>query len=393
MEIVNPTTRRGLATIAMLCIAHLASAQTILLSDDFNRQSGTPNENGKIDGVVNPLASTSWGSNSNPLGGTITQTYEIGPAIRDGNRHQYVDGDKARFRAGWAEIQHDWAADSRVISGGGLSIDFDATIADLSNGWLGLAIGQTSAESTDVLMPPDNSSVFLPVEDTVDFGVLFGGINSAGTSTVMEVFEGDDSPNAFDVAFTGEWANGGDPNLEHHFRIEIATPAFGGAGQSATANIFVTLGGSTWQPLVNYSFDWDSDGEAYIAFSSNKDQGTPENLDREVRIDNLVIATLNTVTPPQNTGDYNGDGFVDAADYTVWRDTLTQSVTPFSDADGDGSGVIDQADYAFWVSQFGASPGPGIAGVASVPEPSGLVVLLAVAGCPLAIRRFRILSR
>ncbi|WP_145284124.1 dockerin type I repeat-containing protein [Pirellulimonas nuda] len=377
----------------MLCIAHLASAQTILFSDDFNRVSGTPNQNGKIDGVVNPLASSSWGSNSNPLGGTIVQTYEIGPAIRDGNRHQYVDGDKARFRSGWAEIQHDWAADSRVISGGGLSIDFDATIADLSNGWLGLAIGQTSAESTDVLVPPDNNSVFLPVEDTVDFGVLFGGINSAGTSTVMEIFEGDDSPNAFDVAFTGEWANGGDPNVEHHFRIEIATPAFGGAGQTATANIFVTLGASTWQPLANYSFGWDNDGEAYIAFSSNKDQGAPENLDREVRIDNLVIATLSTVVSPQNTGDYNGDGQVNAADYTMWRDTLTQSVAPFAAADGDGSGVIDGPDYTFWKSKFGTTPGLAVAGVAAAPEPSGLVLLLAAVGLPLAFRRYALTQR
>ena len=31
------------------------------------------------------------------------------------------------------------------------------------------------------------------------------------------------------------------------------------------------------------------------------------------------------IVPPSLTGDYNGDGIVDAADYTVWRDTFGQA--------------------------------------------------------------------
>src|SRR6185436_16897714 len=41
-----------------------------------------------------------------------------------------------------------------------------------------------------------------------------------------------------------------------------------------------------------------------------------------------------------NTGDYNGNGVVDTADYVVWRDTVGQTVTPNSGADGDGDGTI-----------------------------------------------------
>jgi hypothetical protein len=67
-----------------------------------------------------------------------------------------------------------------------------------------------------------------------------------------------------------------------------------------------------------------------------------------------------TVTAPTSTGDYNGDHVVNAADYTVWRDHLGQTVTPFSGADGDGSGVIDQGDYTFWKNHFGnVVPGAG----------------------------------
>jgi hypothetical protein len=58
-------------------------------------------------------------------------------------------------------------------------------------------------------------------------------------------------------------------------------------------------------------------------------------------IDDLV---LNVTVQP---GDYNGDGIVDAADYTIWRDSEGQTVERRGlGADGDLSGVIDTADYA-----------------------------------------------
>ncbi|MEX2171966.1 MAG: autotransporter-associated beta strand repeat-containing protein [Pirellulales bacterium] len=73
-------------------------------------------------------------------------------------------------------------------------------------------------------------------------------------------------------------------------------------------------------------------------------------------------------------GDYNGNGIVDAADYTVWRDTLG-STTDFV-ADGDQSQTIDQGDYEVWVANFGTAP---VASTAAVPEPNGAAVLLGVA--------------
>ncbi|MGD9634840.1 MAG: choice-of-anchor Q domain-containing protein [Pirellulales bacterium] len=63
---------------------------------------------------------------------------------------------------------------------------------------------------------------------------------------------------------------------------------------------------------------------------------------------------------PALPGDYNHDDIVDAADYTVWRDTLNQSVDAYSGADGDGDGTVDQDDYGVWKLHFGQSlPGSG----------------------------------
>ncbi|TWT90854.1 Rhamnogalacturonan endolyase YesW precursor [Pseudobythopirellula maris] len=64
-------------------------------------------------------------------------------------------------------------------------------------------------------------------------------------------------------------------------------------------------------------------------------------------------------TPPQPllffggelTGDYNGNGVVDGADFTVWRDSLG-SETDLR-ADGDHNGIVEMADYDLWVERFG----------------------------------------
>ncbi|MEX2169212.1 MAG: hypothetical protein WD851_07865 [Pirellulales bacterium] len=58
--------------------------------------------------------------------------------------------------------------------------------------------------------------------------------------------------------------------------------------------------------------------------------------------------------PTPKQGDYNNNGIVDAADYTVWRDTLGQFVENLGGgADGDHNGFIDEFDYDFWAGNLG----------------------------------------
>ncbi len=98
-----------------------------------------------------------------------------------------------------------------------------------------------------------------------------------------------------------------------------------------------------------------------------------------------MVGSIDLTPPPDTTGDYNGDLTVDAADYTVWRDTLGQSVTPKgSGADGIADGTIDELDYAFWKQHFGdvlGGTGDGSTSIDLVPEPE----LAALAGSGLAV--------
>jgi beta-glucanase (GH16 family) len=73
-------------------------------------------------------------------------------------------------------------------------------------------------------------------------------------------------------------------------------------------------------------------------------------------------------------GDYNGDHVVDAADYTVWQDSLGQSGIGLA-ADGSGNGTVDMADYTMWQSHYGAtSGGSGAGSTTAVPEPSSFLL-------------------
>jgi hypothetical protein len=82
---------------------------------------------------------------------------------------------------------------------------------------------------------------------------------------------------------------------------------------------------------------------------------------------------------------------VDAADYSLWRDSLGQFGGGLA-ADGNGNGQIDEADYGVWKSNYGTSLG-GSGGIAApavtgVPEPSGgALLLMAIGGCHLLPRR------
>ena len=79
-------------------------------------------------------------------------------------------------------------------------------------------------------------------------------------------------------------------------------------------------------------------------------------------------------------GDFNDDGAIDAADYTLWRNSLGQHVEPGEGADGDYDGMVTILDYDVWKAGFGtslAAVGGGSKSV-PVPGPSGWIHLTAL---------------
>lgn len=64
---------------------------------------------------------------------------------------------------------------------------------------------------------------------------------------------------------------------------------------------------------------------------------------------------MEALAPQPLAGDYNCDGTVNLADYTVWRDNFGSTNADNCSGDGNGDGKVDASDYAVWRNNFGAS--------------------------------------
>jgi glucosylceramidase len=96
----------------------------------------------------------------------------------------------------------------------------------------------------------------------------------------------------------------------------------------------------------------------------------PNNQTGAVHIDSVSFG-VNNVVPL--SGDYDGNGVVDAADYLVWSNSFGS--TSQLSADGNSNGVVDAADYTVWRDHIGLPANPSgeserrnFAG--TVPEPA-----------------------
>ena len=114
----------------------------------------------------------------------------------------------------------------------------------------------------------------------------------------------------------------------------------------------------------NLGLNHTADGSANLMAGSNSQS-------QQLTTDQISTVLSATSFPqpfsPQLTADYNHNGIVDAADYTVWRNTL--GTTANLAADGNGSGAIDSGDYTIWKSNFGRTGSGGAGSGAAVPEP------------------------
>ena len=105
----------------------------------------------------------------------------------------------------------------------------------------------------------------------------------------------------------------------------------------------------------------------------------------------FTTGVLSVVAATGVPGDYNGNGIVDAADYTVWRDHLGQTFA-LANRSSANTGPISTADYDVWKSNFGNHSGSGARANAAVPEPTTRILFI-VGGTVVGflIRRSRVI--
>jgi hypothetical protein len=203
------------------------------------------------------------------------------------------------------------------------------------------------------------------------------GAQSLGSAQLDLYNDGGAAPGALVATFTSPRSYLFNLLNESHFTLA-------GVSLAPNSNYWIVLHSATG----SFIWGWTADLSAPWAQSSNGgSMWTPLNLHPpQYRVESGLTIL----------GDYNGNGIADAADYTVWRDTLgsTTDLRANGNNAGMSAGVIDQDDYVYWQQNFGRVGGSGSesASADAVPEPSTAMLLLAALAIGVsrvpAIRRY-----
>ena len=123
----------------------------------------------------------------------------------------------------------------------------------------------------------------------------------------------------------------------------------------------------------------DSNGHYGLRWGPPDDPPQPDPMTSWRLIDQAAVARayLSVSQIRQGLpGDYNEDGVVDAADYTIWRNNVGDSVVRLPNAFG--AGAIGLEQYDLWRQQYGSELQLGIGQGAIVPEPNSMALALIV---------------
>jgi hypothetical protein len=94
----------------------------------------------------------------------------------------------------------------------------------------------------------------------------------------------------------------------------------------------------------------------------------------------FALVALTFAGAPVNPalGDYNEDGIVNAADYSVWRNHVGESIALPNEDPATTPGEVTREDYSFWKSHYGQMAG-GAATPTAIPEPQPIELHLIAA--------------
>jgi hypothetical protein len=135
------------------------------------------------------------------------------------------------------------------------------------------------------------------------------------------------------------------------------------------------LGGGLFAPSVGNTFTILTAAEGIVGTFDQRVLPTGYQWDVTYGMNSVVLEVIGLGL----AGDFNGDGTVDAADYTVWRDHLGDPDESALNGNGDGLSGVDPGDYVLWKSNFGTTSGSGAGTPAAVPEPASCALLIVCA--------------
>ena len=288
-----------------------------------------------------------------------------------------------------------------VVTNGGTYTLQDAAVLSLRGGAAGSGnpgnAGQIEVSQSDFIMNGGIVYAGTIIETAGDFDFNGGTLSVAQFSGTLDQDGGTlapgDSPGLTNIS--------GDYNLNAGV-VEIELFGDGGVAGTDHDQVSVvgtaTLGGEL---LVDIDSGFTpQSADAFIVLTAGTLVGTFANVGDGGRVGTLgglgsfvvsydsasnQVVLADFLAGPFLAGDYNADGVVDAADYTLWRDNLGASPgTLVNDANG---GVIGATQYATWRANFGNTLPPAAVQTTGVPEPASVALCGLLAALLFGVRR------
>jgi hypothetical protein len=345
-----------LPIIALLlaCGANVQAVQSVVDFDDLALEAESrwvgPDPNGEtVEGLYGPEIRGEFASHGVAFGNTVELTYDT-----------------------WSSFAYSNESDNTTPGFGNQhsAITGDGRGDGADNYALAFAASTLVAEPVDAAALEGLPTIAIP------FGRSVQSVWITNTTyTAFSMRDGD----AFAKKFGGE--SGDDPDW---FKVIAYGLDASGAVLEDTAEFYLAdfrFEENSQDYIVNDWREWDLSqlaGAASLHFDFASSDVAPWGLNTPAyfAIDDLTLSV--DVTP----GDYNNDGNVDSADYTVWRDALDTSVPRRgAGADGDLSGVIDQGDWSVWANNYSSTSAP-----TAIPEPATML-LIAIGGVIVTKRK------
>jgi T5SS/PEP-CTERM-associated repeat protein len=284
-----------------------------------------------------------------------------------------IDNGEVRFLRGFTNnAQGVNDAPGRISLENGGTVRFTETL--INDGVL-----SSAHETTHIHGEITNQNAIVVARDTV--ATFYDSVNN--TTGTITVKPGGNALFLADLAFVGLGS----------LALGVGTNDLGDSSSQISAGGVVTLGGTLeitfdggYTPAAGQIFELISAGGGISgAFDSMLFPLMPQDLEVGVLYSpTSVMMEIKIIeTSLDLPGDYNNDGFVDAADYTVWRNKLGSATS----LPNDNTPGVGQDDYTRWKANFGQVAGSGAGSIAppysATPEPS--TPLLALSGLAILL--------
>jgi hypothetical protein len=349
---------------------------------------------------MNPAITEGWGDNNSSPGSSLVGHSGITNA---GTRGIVLENGGATAML----IRSDGMLEPTLFSSPGVAFDMDKN----NNGLDGT--------QNDTLNWRDHWAILDSIghfeNDEIEFGRMYGRVNFAPDVIGQPIVPEDPlspvltpeflatrlEPGAeyvglgFEIEALARWGNStGSTSADWHVFNLTDNPGSGSAG--------INPNGAP--PVIDYRLSCSDSSDASCHPSDDGNAATPApqpgvppfaiESSKGVPYGTKLTTTLGA--PNYMTGDYNGDGYVDAGDYIVWRAMagqtgFTESNHPAADANHDF--VIDAVDYNAWLAHFGtpqiggSGSGGHVNNTSAVPEPAAVLLALFAIASRLQPRR------